>query len=392
MIRSTTAFTYELDDPALAVKEIITQLKNFELMQNTIGIVLCDTEFINTAIYKEIARALPFPIVGETTMNQAVPGQVGTFLLTLMVLTADDVTFSAGITEEIQSGGEALTPLTEAYYEAAAKLPTPPKLILCFPPYFHFNAGDIYVEAFEKLCPGVPIFGSPAIDDSLSAFDNCSVIYNDTDTKVKMTFVLISGNVHPRFEVLTLTEDSRLPFSGEITKSTKNIVEEINGIPTGKYLEECGLIENREFNGGLVFVPFMVDLKKKEDYDGVVIVRSVVRFDENRNGVFQGNMYQHSVFTLARPTGSHILPATKEIIRRIENMPDANAVLIFACALRRMALGSQALAEPQMINESLSGKVPFLFGDAGGEICPTSYQEGKLSNRFHNFSIVACIL
>jgi hypothetical protein len=392
MLKSITAYTYELDTWEDAADDILGQLKDFPLLDQTVGILLCDTEFVNTGIYKAVANALPFDVVGATTMNQAVNGECGTFMLSLMVLTADDVYFATGFTEEIETYGEATGPLEASYEQAAALLPDQPKLVICFPPYLPYNAGDIYTEAFETFCPGVPVFGTLAISSSSPSFEDCSVIYKDNDSQVKMSYILVTGNIQPEFEVITLTESCKTPYAGEITKSEGNVVQEVNGIPTTQYLKECGLIQGEEYEGGLLFVPCLVDFKKKDDYDGVTVVRSLIRFDGKGGGVFQGYMFQNSVFTIAHPSGKDILATSKEVIDKISIRKDAHAVMLFACALRRMTLGAAPMAEAQLIKEGLTDEVPFIFADAGGEIGPTSVRDGKAANRFHNFSIVACIL
>jgi hypothetical protein len=392
MLTSKTAFTYELDSWEAAVNDILEQMKDFPLCDNTVGILCCDTEFVNTGIYKAIAKALPFQVVGVTTMNQAVNGECGTLMLSLMVLTGDDVYFSVGLTENIENCTEATTPLWASYEEAVTRLPEAPKLVICFPPYLPYHAGDIYIEAFETFCPGVPVFGTLAISNSSPSFEDCSVIFGDSDSQAKMAYILVSGNVQPEFEVITLTESCKTPYSGEITKSTGNVVNEVNGISATQYLEECGLIQNGQFDGGLLSIPCLVDFKKKDDYDGVTVVRSLIRFDGMGGGVFQGNMFQNSVFTMAHPKPQDILTTAKETIQRVIRRKDAHAVLLFACALRRLTLGEHPMAEAQMIEEGLSDVVPFLFADAGGEIGPTSIKDGKATNRFHNFSIVACVL
>jgi hypothetical protein len=45
-----------------------------------------------------------------------------------------------------------------------------------------------------------------------------------------------------------------------------------------------------------------------------------------------------------------------------------------------------------MIKEKLKGDSPFMLAYAGGEICPTSTRAESVTNRFHNYSIIACIL
>jgi hypothetical protein len=226
--------TYELDDVDIAVAEIREGLRDFPLSENTIGIIMCDPEYVESGVYGAICEALPFPLAGATTTTQAVGGEADILILTILVITSDDVFFETAITEDIK-GNEILAPTRAAFEAARDKLPSEPKLVLLFPPMLAETAGDAYVEAFDELCPGVPQFGMPAISDS-PAFDNCLTLYKGESSPAKMSFILLAGNLNPRFLISTLQDDDKMPFSGEITKSEGNIIHEINGVPTYEYI------------------------------------------------------------------------------------------------------------------------------------------------------------
>jgi hypothetical protein len=115
MIRSIGLHTYEIDDVDVAIAEIKGGLKDFSLLENTIGIIMCDPEYVESGIY-------------------------------------------------------------------------------------------------GALCEALPISDSPA-------FDNCLTLYKGESFPAKMSFVLLAGNVNPRFLISTLQDDDKMPFSGEITKS-----------------------------------------------------------------------------------------------------------------------------------------------------------------------------
>jgi small ligand-binding sensory domain FIST len=79
-------------------------------------------------------------------------------------------------------------------------------------------------------------------------------------------------------------------------------------------------------------------------------------------------------------------------MEQIKAIPDRRATLIFSCVVRRMMFGAEPLVEAAMIEEKLNGDSPFMLAYAGGEICPTSVRAEGVTNRFHNYSIIACIL
>jgi hypothetical protein len=384
-------YTYELDDPAIAVQEIMTQLEKIRLLKNTIGILMCDPEFIDSGVYPAVCQALPFAVAGATTMSQGVNGVADILMLTLMVLTSDDVFFEAGFTEPIPNGGDALAPTKTVYEAVAAQLPEKPKLVLVFPPLLLQNSGDRYIEAFEGLCPDTPVFGTLAISDSID-FKNCCTLWNGESSLSRMAFILVAGNVSPHFFIATVSNTNTLPYSGEITKSEGNIVQEINDVRTSEYFESIGFAKHGVLDEGIQFVPLRLDLKKRTDYDGVPVMRAMVTFDENGYGVGRGNMYQNSVFTLINPTGDDTMKTSTELVDKLAAVTNPQAAIIFSCLVRRMTLGDKPLTEANMIVEKLSGLVPFMFAYAGGEICPTSHSPTKVTNRFHNYSIIACVL
>ncbi|MDR2610807.1 MAG: FIST C-terminal domain-containing protein [Clostridiales Family XIII bacterium] len=390
MIRSIGVHTYEIDDVDVAVAEIQEGLKDFPLLENTVGIIMCDPEYVDSGVYNALCDALPFPLVGSTTTTQAVCNEADILILTILVLTSDDVFFEMAMTDDI-SGNEILAPTRAAFEETRDKLPSEPKLIMLFPPILPDTAGDAYVEAFDELCPGVPQFGMPATSDSLE-FDNCLTLCNGETSLTKMVFLLLAGNVKPRFLISTLQDDDKTPFSGEITRSEGNVIHEINGVPTYEYFESIGLAKDGKFDEGLQFVPLLIDFKKRDDYDGVPVIHAIVSLNENGDAICRGYMYQGSVFTITNPSMDTFLKSSNELIEKIKAMPDRQATLILSCIVRRMSFGSNPTVEAKLVKEALNCETSFMFAYAGGEICPTSVRDGKAVNRFHNFSIIACIL
>ncbi len=393
MIQSASLFTYELDDPAIALEEIQVQLsEKLALKDHTVGILMCDPEFIEAGIYRHLCENLPFPVAGATTMSQAVNGEGGMLMLTLLVMTSDAVFFEAGVTAPIEAGGGNIPEVMRAAYgEAAAKLPEPPKLAIIFPPLLAENAGDQYVEVFETLCPNLPVFGTVAIDDT-TTFDSCFTMCGEAVSRDRMSFILLAGEVSPRFIVSSLSDDNKLPYTGEITRSEGHIVYEINGQSAYDYFVGLGMAKDGKLDEGLQFVPFLLDFKKRFDYDGVPVVRAMVHFDERGAGICRGYVYQNAVFTLTNPAPEDILLGSLALVEKINALPDRQLVILFSCMVRRMIFGGEPTREIDMVLEKMDPGVPFMMAYAGGEICPTSASKNAVTNRFHNYSMIACIL
>ena len=101
-----SAFTEEIDDVDAAISEILGQLDlEHSLMKNSVGILHCYHEFIDSGVIKALSKKLPFDIIGITVPYVRMPGKASSMGLMLNILTADDVNFITGISGSIDIGG-----------------------------------------------------------------------------------------------------------------------------------------------------------------------------------------------------------------------------------------------------------------------------------------------
>jgi len=391
VLKCASVYTYEIDDPEIALKEITEQLNNkIALMKNSVGIVMCNPEYIHSGTLRYICENLPFDVAGVTTSSQAVNDEAGELILTLFVMSGDDVWFRTGMTGSVAH--DIRGPLEAAYKSLSATETEEPKLALIFPPLLLQNAGDSYIFEFERLIPGVPIFGTIAIDDTL-VFDASETIYNGKNSTDGMPFVLCYGNIAPRFFVATLHEDKVMPYKGEITSADGPFVHEINNINAYQYFEDIGFASNGALADNYLFVPFVIDLKKRDDYDGIPVIRGHASFTEDGSAIFRGNVDEGSTFTLLTTEADDVLSTTCAKIDQVNELSDVNGVLMFPCIVRRMmTMRINPVVELETTRKAIRPDIPFMMGYAGGEICPTSVRDGTPANRFHNYSLVILIV
>ena len=389
MLKCASAYTVEVDDPEIALSEIKGQLdKKITLLEHSVGIIMCHPEFVVSGVLEYICENLPFDLAGITTSSQAVNDEAGELILTIFLMTSDDVRFKTGVTE---SGSEdADEAVKNAYARVAAGMSETPKLALIFPPFpmYGHHSGDAYVRAWEKSIPDTPFFGTCAIDDTTS-FEECETIYNGISYRDAMPFVLCYGNINPRFMVATFSQRSAIISKAEITKAAGNVVYEINHMNARQYFKDLELIESVNF-----FTPFMIDLLKREDYDGVSVIRGYISFTEDGAVVFSGDVDEGSTFAMLTYDPDDILPSTCQKLEEINKLPEVNGALLFPCIVRRaVLLGSgKPLSELQNARGTINPYIPFMMGYAGGEICPTSVKDGVPTNRFHNYSLVVLVV
>jgi hypothetical protein len=388
MLKCASAYTYEIDIQEDAFEEIKSQLdKKITLLENTVGIIMCHPEFITTGVLKHVCENLPFDVAGITTASQAVNDEAGEHIMTIFVMTSDDVRFKAGITGSLVENANAA--VKAAYEKASAGEPAQPELALLFPPFLMEQfSGDTCVSAWRNVIPGTPFFGTYATDDTVT-FMESETIFNGMSAKDAVPFVLCYGNIKPRFLIATLNENSDLRLRAVVTKSTNNIVHEINNTNTREFFTaKMGLPKS------MLTFPLLVSSSMHDNNDGVPVVREHNFYTEEGASVFGGNIDEGAVISLLKFDMDSILSTSLNEIGKINGMPDVKGVLLFSCITRRMVfMGSDTpLTELQLAKDSIKQDIPFMMGYSGGEICPTSTKDGIPSNRFHDSSMVILII
>ena len=389
MLKCVGLYTREADEPELALADILAQLsEKIELLEHTVGIITCHTEFVDSGVLRHIGENLPFEVAGATTSAQAVNGLAGEMALTVFVMTSDTVRFRLAMTEPMETEIEG--PLREAI-ERVGDDSERPKLAIAFPPLMLKNSGDDIMEVWNKILPGVPVFGSMAVDDSAD-LSGGKVIYRGQAEKTSHSFILFYGEINPRFLIAILPETTKLPHRGEITKSKANVVYEIDGHSAYDYLKNTGFVTTGESLGVFWFVPFLLNQQKREDYDGVPVVRGLASIGEDGAVIFRGRIDEGSVFTLLNMTAEDVVTETKAKLMTVRDMPDVNGVIVFSCVVRHLLhLHKNPLDEIEHAKEALAD-LPFMMSYAAGEFCPTSVKDGVPVNRFHNYSLVALVI
>jgi len=391
MLKCASVYTYEVDNQTIALDEIKSQINDkIELKSNSVGIVMCHPEFIQSGMVQYISQNLPFDVVGVTTAAQAVNGEAGELMLTIFIMTADDVRFKTGLTDCLSDDGDNAV---KSDYEKASEGETEePKLAMIFPPVGLQLAGESYIERWQNCVPKTPIYGTLAIDDT-PTFGDSETIYKGETSKSKMPFVLCYGNINPRFLIGTIPKENTMPYKGEITKSTGSFVHEINEMNSYKYFESIGFETSGISSVNYLFLPFSIDQKSREDYDGVPVIRVLDSFLEDGSAKFHGNVDEGSTFTLLKCEAEDVLSTTKQKINEINEMQDVNGLLMFSCVVRRIVTMTDNYNEEfELARDLLRSSIPFMMGSAGGEICPTGIRDGIPTNRYHNYSVAILVI
>ncbi|MDR1580646.1 MAG: FIST C-terminal domain-containing protein [Synergistaceae bacterium] len=392
MIKAYTAYTAEVDDVETAVAEIMEQLGDMSrLRENTVGLLACYSDFVDSGVVKKLCAALPFGVIGTTTLGSVIRDSEGRMTLSLIVLTSDDAEFATAVTEPMTAADEA--PLAAAYGEASRELSVRPALMVTFAP-LHVNAsGDFYVDAFSRISGGVPNFGMLTVDNT-SDYSSAAVICEGEAYADRCAFLLIGGSVKPEFFTASVPSERVSAEKAVITGSAGNMVSTVNGSPVADYLVKLGLKKNTD--GSIIGInsfPFVVDYN-----DGTLpVVRVMFALTPEGEAVCGGDIPEGATISVGHIDADEVLSTTRAALSDVAARGGGACFLMFSCVGRYFALGHKPAAEMDLVREFMGGnEIPFMFVYSGGEMCPVGQKGGgngsTLTNRNHNDTFILCRL
>jgi hypothetical protein len=390
MLKAMTAQTNETDDVSSAVSEILAQLdmgKN--LLPNSAGILTCYPDFVNTGVVRALCKELPFDVAGATTIDGSVLGG-GPPSLSLIVLTGDDVFFSAALSRPLDEENPEAA-IRDVYQNALNGLPAPDTpagpspecaLGLTFLPFLPQLGGDEILSVLDGAAGGAPLFGIVATKYTTAL--GPATLFNGENYAGRAAVVLLSGNVRPRFSAASITEGKISKHCATVTDSEGNILKAADGTPILEYLEKFGLAEKGQLRWELS-IPLIVDRR-----DGTKPTSLIVLDQTPEKYVrMSASVPPGSTIRIGSIDRGDILESVADVTGIVDK--ETNAFLFFSCAIRGFALNLDGMAESGRVKELL-GTVPYLFAYAGGEICPLYAHDGQTLNRFHNITAIGCSL
>ena len=390
MIKMYTARTSEIDEFEEAITKIKSQIDFTKLKKHTSGIILCHMDFIESGMLLALCEALPFEIIGMTSMANACSQGFGFFDLSLTVLTSDEVSFTVGMTNGINRDNYE-DEITKLYKNMRGKVKEDPSLIISFMPFVRDLAGYEAVAAADKAVGGIPIWGS--VSSSLNFnYDTVKTICNGNHEQSGVAMLFLNGEVNPRYIVKSLPEQNISKTRGIITKSNGAILQEINDIPVSEYFGNMGIMLTLE---NLRSTPLVIYYSRSTE---PITLAFYTAFDDG-SILMGGEVPVGASVALGGIDEDTIIASCNMGIDEILKIEDRQAVLMLPCVTRGIMMLLDTEGEMKLIRERLSKEeVPFVMGYAGGEICPmpigdtTALNEGKLRNCFHNYTFNACVL
>ncbi|GHS88123.1 hypothetical protein AGMMS49957_09180 [Synergistales bacterium] len=394
MIKAFTVHTSEIDDVDAALSEIKEQLnleQSGRLLKNSIGVMNCYSDFLDSGVVRALSAELPFEMVGATTLCSATADGAETMALTLTVLTSDDVDFAVGLSEPLTLSNVE-TALSEAYLGAAAGrgADEKPSLILSFSPLLPDVSGDPYVNATNKVAPGVPLFGMLAVDHNEDYHDS-QVVRGGTAYKDRCAFVLLFGPANPKFFIASLSPEKIYRDKGVVSASQGGLLQSVNGMTTVQYLETLG--HKADVNGniqGINTFPLLVDYN-----DGTApVVRAMFANTPHGAAVCGGDIPVGATLSVASVNADEIVATAAASLKAALAQYKPTCAFLFSCVGRFFFLGYEPLKEAEKVCEIIKDSgIAVHMAYSGGELCPVCGPDGKSTiNRAHNTTLVICFL
>jgi hypothetical protein len=372
-----------VDDPKVAAEEILRGLEEKGgLLKNTVGIVHCYPDFVETGALRAVCEALPFDTAGVTTMSLSAPGIVSTIGLTVSALTSDDVMFSSGVSESTR--GDMQSAVGGLCKRVVSKLPGEPKLLLAYVPFLMSTGGDEFLAEIDKHTGGLPVFGTLPISDE-EDYSNSLTIYNGVAYEDALVLIGLAGDVEPAFLCTSVHTDSILSPEGVVTMSDRNILGEINSMPVEDYFESIGLSERGHLEA-LVSTPFLAELP-----DGSTVTRCCFGSDGGGGAVLGGNIPEGARLNFAVLSPNDVISTTSAMVKKALAGHRDGGALMYSCCARNWSLGINATAEHEAVADIAGDDMPWTMAYSGGELFPQQHADGFF-NRMQNSSMIVCLL
>ena len=386
-MQAFTASTFEIDDVQAAVAEILEQLQlQSRLCQNSVGIISCYAEFIDSGVVEALCNQLPFDVVGITTIANATGAQHGRTMLTISVLTADDVYFSTSVSNSLANPAPEEA-ILKTYLNATSGRAEQLVAMFAFTPLLNQISGEYILDYLNEYSNGVPILGTVTVDHNPD-YRQAQTIINGVGYADALVVLLLYGNVAPTYLVASISGEGAQKQKAIVTDAQGGLIKAINGLPFTEYIATLGIVAKEEDVQGLNTIPIVLDYN-----DGTPpTTRAIYRVTPEGYAACGGDVPINSTLALDLIDHDDVLQTAQTLTQQINALQNKCFVLLYSCIGRAHILGADVTAEAELAIAHYHNKIPYQLTYSGGEICPVQTINGQMVNRFHNFSVVACIL
>ncbi|MDR2175851.1 MAG: FIST C-terminal domain-containing protein [Synergistaceae bacterium] len=399
-MRSAVAVSYELEDGREAAEELTASIREkLELGKNSIGFLMCDADTDGAALTRELKNLLGIETAGMTSRAPLGPDGCCESAAVLLVLTADDCSFSAAVSEPIADGRheEKIRAFCETVVPAAARKQgqgiREQGILFAFCPSNMPFSGDVYPNALSEAAPGVPVIGGACSDDY--DYARARVFLSGREFRDSLVGAGVWGNVKPVFSLRHVTSRFTERIR-RVTAAEGNVVRRVGDETFVEYLESFGL--KTDVPDPLMAFTSYPMMLTRESGDEIPLMRHILTLNHaDGSGSFFGDVPAGSLANMCLISRDDIKAACRESMAALLEEAAKNedyeysAIFCASCCGRAIILGADSGAEGAILAEMLPANLSLAGGYCLGEICPARYRDGLVSNRFHNCSIAFCM-
>jgi hypothetical protein len=400
-MRIISVSTDELEYPERALKDIKEAIAEAGgLLAQTVGIAMCQVDFLETGFSSFVAEKLNFPIIGASASSAATDGSVNPFQFSLFIISSDTLEMRVGLTKSLVFSGENLSRAEirrridriyqSLYAEITDGLDGPADLIIPFLPpiqgYSDERVARVLFADHEE-----PFFGAFASDAyHIDRKSLPSIIYGGECYYDRVALLALKGNITPRFFQSEIKKANIARQNAIITRSEGNTLYEVNGRAAEEFLKSLGIMDT-QLLVSLNVNPFILYDAVQEKYSPRVV------YAVKRDGgfLFNGAMPEGATISVGKLEGAEITESAEKLFGEVASIPDLKGALFFSCLSKQLNLLWDELGEIRILAKAMQDrKVPWLFAYSGGEICPypDPDREGEFYNNHTNLTTVALAL
>ena len=401
-MRSTVICIDKIKDVSDVVgisQELLQKLQdeNFQLAQNTVGILFCDIDLANDEFAGLISSQLPFPVIGSSSLAILTGDGYHRDSASLMVLTADDVWFAPVISDEFDRH-DFRPRIEDAYNVAKAALPEQPKTVFMLSPFVtdsHMQTD--FAAILSEISGGLPIFGGVASD--YLEMKGYQVMFDGKTYNDRLVLLLMAGNVRP---VSTANDNiSTVGRMARVDDSEGNLLKKVEGMSFVEYCNSLGMNINLNLISALSTL-YVLRSKYYDEQGRSYCVNRMMQDLVKEEGWARTSAplpvgTEISLCTVSRAdiTDSCSSGFNKLLEKMKENEKDGykySTVLTFTCMLRHIIMAHESFKEGEIIKKSIPEGINLAGFYTYGEFGPVEFAEGGADSRFLNGAIVFCAL
>lgn len=390
-MRSKVVHTDIIDDMEDAVEEIREGFSDFVLCKNSMGVIFAEEDVEYEELYGELSKYWDFSFIGCTTMCM-ISGEG--FLhggISVMIMTGDDVNFSAGITGRL-TGENYKQELTDLYDRLSSELDDEVKLIYGYSDSIKSPgsiSGQAILNLLNEYSNGTLMFGGVASDDM--DYSGSKIFFNGSVKEEAFVMALISGNIEPKY-VHVVSLDDRISPSYTITRSDDNVVYKLGDYTLTEVLEREGFnTDKHDVLREYLQTPFL--LTREVDGEKITMARSISFINhEDGSGVFLGEMPEGATLEIGYMNREYVKSSLDKAMNYLiketqESDHEYSTTFCCSCISRYLVLSSQIEGEADGWTKKLPEGISFMGMYSYGEVCPVrSDKTGKGYNAFHNIT------